>query len=136
MISFLLSVRLPFRYALVLIYVGLIMTLSLIPPQSFPKLPLFEGADKLVHIMMYLVFSVLSSWALKIELYRQRVWLIIPVIIGWGILMEFIQLEMRIGRSFSWYDILANTTGATIGILFYLLVSRSAFKKMIGQTNL
>lgn len=136
MISFLLSVRLPFRYALVLIYVGLIMTLSLIPPQSFPKLPLFEGADKLVHIMMYLVFSVLSSWALKIELYRQRVWLIIPVIIGWGILMEFIQLEMRMGRSFSWYDILANTTGATIGILFYLLVSRSAFKKMIGQTNL
>ena len=136
MISFLLSVRLPFRYALVLIYVGLIMTLSLIPPQSFPKLPLFEGADKLVHIMMYLVFSVLSSWALKIELYRQRVWLIIPVIIGWGIFMEFIQLEMRMGRSFSWYDILANTTGATIGILFYLLVSRSAFKKMIGQTNL
>lgn len=135
MISFILSVRPPFRYALVIFYVGFIMTLSLLPPKSFPKIPLFVGADKVVHILMYLIFSILSAWALKIEFYRWRVWLIIPVTIGWGILMEFIQLEMRTGRSFSWYDILANTTGVIIGLLFYGLVSRSALKKMEGESD-
>lgn len=135
MISFILSVRPPFRYALVIFYVGFIMTLSLLPPQSFPKIPLFVGVDKVVHIMMYLIFSILSAWALKIELYNSRVWLIIPVTIGWGILMEYIQLEMRSGRSFSWYDILANTTGVIIGLLFYVLLSRSAFKKVAGESD-
>ena len=85
--------------------------------------------------MMYLIFSILSAWALKIELYNSRVWFIIPVTIGWGILMEFIQLEMRSGRSFSWYDILANTTGVIIVLLFYVLVSRSTFKKMAGESD-
>ena len=129
MIYFLLSVRVFFRYALVFIYLGCLVTLSLIPPRSLPKIPLFAGADKLIHVGMYLIFAILSAWALRIEQYRWRVWLIIPVTIGWGILMEYIQLEMRRGRSFSWYDILANTTGVIIGILFYVLVSRTAFKK-------
>lgn len=128
MISFLLSVRLFFRYTLVFIYLGCLVTLSLIPPRSLPKIPLFAGADKLIHVGMYLIFAVLSAWALKIEQYRWRVWLILPLTIGWGILMEYVQLEMGRGRSFSWYDILANTTGVIIGILFFVMVSRTAFK--------
>lgn len=135
MISFFLSVRLSFRYALVFIYVGCIMTLSLIPPQSFPKIPLFEGADKVVHFLMYLVFSVLSSWALKTELFRSRTLLILPATIGWGILMEVIQLEMHWGRSFSWFDVLANTIGVTFGLLFYLVVTRNAFRNMVSETD-
>lgn len=126
MITFLLSVRLFFRYTLVFIYLGCLVTLSLIPPRSLPKIPLFPGADKLIHVGMYLIFAVLSAWALRIEQYRWRVWLIIPVTIGWGILMEYVQLEMRRGRAFSWYDILANTMGVIIGILFYVLVSQTA----------
>lgn len=129
MISFLLSVRLFFRYILVFIYLGCLVTLSLIPPQSLPKIPLFVGADKLIHVGMYLIFAVLSAWALRIEQYRWRVMLIIPITIGWGILMEYVQLEMRRGRSFSWYDIFANTIGVIIGIIFYVLVTHNSFKK-------
>jgi len=135
MISFLLTVRSPFRYALLIIYVGCIMTLSLLPPQDLPRVQLFKGADKVIHVMMYLVFAIMTAWALKIEMNRSRVWLILPVTIGWGILMEVFQLEMHIGRSYSMYDMLANTTGVAIGLLFYLLVTRSAFKKMVGEPS-
>jgi len=133
MIYFLLSVRLSFRYALLVIYVGCIMLLSLLPPQDFPKIPLFDGADKVVHIIMYFIFSMLSSWALKTELYRSRILFIIPSTIGWGILMEIFQLEMHIGRSFSWYDALANTAGVALGTIIYLVLTRNAFKSSFAE---
>lgn len=135
MISFLLSVRTSFRFALLILYVGCIMLLSLLPPQDFPKVRLFENADKVVHFLMYFGFSILSSWALKVEFKRSWVWLIIPATVGWGILMEICQLEMHIGRSYDLSDILANTTGVAVGILFYLLVTRGTFKKLLRETN-
>ncbi len=125
MISFLISVRQPFRFALLLFYVGCIVALSLLPPQDLPKVQLFRGADKAIHLTMYLIFSILSCWALKAEENRYAIWLIIPVTIGWGILMEFIQFEMRSGRSFSWYDVIANTTGVAVGIVIYVFASRN-----------
>lgn len=125
MISFLLSVRPIYRYALLFIYLGCIMALSLLPPQDLPKIQLFKGADKVIHFMMYLIFSILGCWALKAEKNRSGIWLILPVTIGWGILMEFIQLEMRTGRAFSWYDIQANTAGVAVGILIYVFASRN-----------
>ena len=67
MISFLISVRQPFRFLLVILYIGCIAALSLLPPQNLPKVQLFQGADKVVHFMMYLIFSVLGCWALKAE---------------------------------------------------------------------
>lgn len=124
MISFLLSVRSFYRFILVIIYLGCIMALSLLPPQDLPKIELFKGADKMVHFMMYLIFSILSCWAIKTEIYRSRIWFIVPITIGWGMFMELMQLEMRAGRSFSWYDMMANTAGVAIGILVYVFVSR------------
>ena len=109
------------------------MLLSLLPPQDFPKIPLFDGADKVVHIIMYFIFSMLSSWALKTELYRSRILFIIPSTIGWGILMEIFQLEMHIGRSFSWYDALANTAGVALGTIIYLVLTRNAFKSSFAE---
>lgn len=135
MISFLLSVRPSFRYALLVLYVGCIMALSLLPPKDLPKVELFENADKVVHFLMYFGFAMLSSWVLKVELNRLRVWFILPTTIGWGFLMEVFQFEMHLGRSYSFYDMLANTIGGTIGILVYLLITRSTFKKIVGETN-
>lgn len=121
MISFLLSVRQSIRIVLIIIYVGCIVALSLLPPQDFPKMPLFEGADKVIHFLMYFIFSLLFCWAIKTELKYSRLFIIIPGTIGWGIFMEYMQLSMHAGRSFSWYDILANSIGVLVGILVYIL---------------
>lgn len=123
MISFLLSVPQYIRLILITLYVGCIAALSLLPPQDLPQVELFRGADKVIHLTMYLIFSMLGCWVLKIERNRAGVFLILPATIGWGLLMEFIQLEMHVGRSFSWFDGLANTTGVLMGILAYVLAS-------------
>lgn len=127
MISFLLKVRQSVRIFLVILYVGCIAALSLLPPKDLPQVPLFEGVDKVVHFLMYFIFSMLFSWAIKTELNYKRLFFIIPVTIGWGILMEIMQLEMHLGRSFDLYDILANSIGVFVGILLYILTSRKFF---------
>jgi VanZ family protein len=126
MISFLLAVRQPVRVLLVLLYICCIAALSLLPPQDLPKIPLFPGADKIIHFLMYLVFSLLSCWALRTEKHYYRLFLIILATIGWGILMEFFQLEMHAGRSFSWYDVFANSLGVFVGILIYIIAARES----------
>lgn len=123
MISFLLSVPQYIRFVLLFLYVVCIAALSLLPPQDLPHVPLFRGADKLIHLTMYMIFALLGCWALKAEENRARIYLIILVTVGWGIFMEFMQLEMHAGRSFSWLDELANATGVLTGILLYILTS-------------
>ncbi len=124
MITFLLRISQSVRFILVILYVGCIVALSLLPPQDFPKLPVFEGFDKVVHFMMYFILSLLLSWAVKAEQKYMRLFLIIPVTIGWGIFMEIMQYEMHLGRSFDFYDILANSTGVGVGVLLYVIVTR------------
>lgn len=121
MISYIFAVHRSVRILIVLIYVGCIAALSLLPPKDLPQVPLFYGADKVIHFMMYFLFSVLFCWALKTELNYSSLFFIISVTVGWGILMEYLQLDMHIGRSFSWYDILANSLGVLSGITIYKL---------------
>jgi VanZ family protein len=125
MISYLLSIRQSVRVLLVVLYVGCVAALSLLPLQDLPQVPLFRGEDKLIHFMMYFGFSVLFCWALKVELNISRLFFVILVTVGWGILMEYLQLDMHIGRSFSWYDELANSIGVGFGILVYTLTTRN-----------
>jgi VanZ family protein len=128
MISFLLSIPQYIRFVLLVIYVGCIVALSLLPPQDLPHIELFYGADKLIHLSMYLIFSMLACWTLKAEENNGRILWIILITAGWGIFMEFMQLEMHAGRSFSWYDEMANAVGVLTGISIYLLSTNKSLK--------
>jgi VanZ family protein len=130
MISYLLSIRQSVRILLVVIYVGCVAALSLLPPQDLPEVPMFRGADKMVHFIMYFGFSMLFCWTLKVELNYSKLFFVILVTVGWGILMEFLQLDMHMGRSFSWYDELANSMGVGFGILIYILASRKTIANL------
>lgn len=122
--SYILSIRQSVRVFFVVFYIGCIAALSLLPPNDLPQIELFTGADKMIHFTMYFIFSLLFSWTLKTELNYYRIFFIVLVTVGWGILMEFLQLDMHMGRSFSWYDALANSIGVAFGILIYSLASR------------
>jgi len=130
MISYLLSVRQSIRVLFVVLYIGCIVALSLLPPQDLPEVPMFRGADKLVHFIMYFGFSMLFCWTLKVELNYSKLFFVIVVTIGWGILMEYMQLDMHMGRSFSWYDEMANSIGVVFGILIYILASRKTIANL------
>lgn len=126
MISYLLSIRQSVRILLVVIYVGCVAALSLLPMQDLPQVPMFRGEDKVVHFIMYFGFSILFCWTLKTELNFSKLFFVLLVTVSWGILMEYLQLDMHIGRSFSWYDELANSIGSGFGILVYTLITRNA----------
>ena len=133
MISYLLSIRQSVRILLVVIYVGCVAALSLLPLQDLPQVPMFRGEDKLIHFMMYFGFSILFCWTLKTELNFLRLFFVILVTIGWGVLMEFLQLDMHMGRSFSWYDELANSIGVAFGVLMYIITTRKSIVKLSSK---
>jgi glycopeptide antibiotics resistance protein len=73
---------------------------------------------------MYFIFSFLLSWALKAELSYWWLLVVVPVTVGWGVFMEFMQLSMHLGRSFDVHDMMANTVGVLAGVVLYLLLGR------------
>jgi len=122
MISILFSIRQWLRITLSLIYMILVAFLSLLPTNDFPQLPLFPGADKIVHICMYLGLAVLACWSMHAEIKRQWYFAVVFFAIGWGTMMEIFQFLMHMGRSFEFYDILANSIGALIGVSIYMIL--------------
>jgi glycopeptide antibiotics resistance protein len=105
-------------------YLGILITLSLMPADDVPDVSLFEGFDKFVHICLYLGFAWLLCWSLHVEKKPFVYYLILLLSFTWGLLMEIFQYLMHLGRAFEWFDIISNTSGALIGIIIYRLMIR------------
>jgi VanZ family protein len=75
--------------------------------------------------MMYLGLAWMVMWAFYTGHLSKttRVLLLLSVPI-WGALMELMQLFMHQGRSFSWFDILANLAGAILGLIVFKWMER------------
>ena len=114
---------------------GIIAMLSLLPPNDFPEIPLFPGADKLIHSCMYLILCFLACWSMHAEV--KRIWylLIILFSIGWGIMMEVLQLMMNMGRSFEFNDMIGNLIGTLIGSAIYILMAKYNRKNEAVKIN-
>ena len=124
MISFLFSIRQWLRITLSLVYLSCIAFISLLPSKDFPELPSFPGIVKLVHFCMYFGLSILASWSMHAEVKHRWYFFVILFAIGWGVTMEVFQFLMHLGRSFEFYDILANSIGALTGAFIYLLMAQ------------
>ena len=119
-IRFLFSIKPALRIVVVLAYLGIIAALSLLPAYDLPAIPLFAGADKLVHLCMYTVLSFLVCWGARISPKSMRpLLLVLAMAFLWGVLMEVLQRAMHLGRSFEYADIMANFAGAAAGLLVY-----------------
>jgi len=134
MISLLFSIPQWLRISLSLIYLSIIALLSLLPPNDFPDIPLFPGADKIVHTCLYLGLVWLACWSMHAEIKHNWYYLIVIFAIGWGAAMELFQLLMHMGRSFDLYDIAGNSIGSLIGALIYFLMAK--MKKNIDYRKL
>ena len=116
------------------ITLALILWLTLAPhPTGDLDLPLFPGADKIVHVVMFgfLTFMVL------LEFMKHRKWTVLPLpfigavaftcaVLGIGI--ELIQKAMGMGRSLEVLDMLADAAGA-FGVAGLWAFMQGAFVK-------
>lgn len=102
--------------------------LTLAPrPFGSVRIPLFEGADKVVHFMMFLAMAFAYHFDFRrgkkpVDEARLMGWIFVSLS-AFGGLIELAQWKMRMGRSGDWYDLLADIAGAVYGIILAWLIS-------------
>lgn len=105
----------------VILYLSLFRTISL-------DAPLFEGADKLVHFMLYYLLGA----ALAIDLYRAQVpikklfIIAISVATFYGGVIELLQEYYFPPRTGDWLDWIADIAGAIIGVVLVWMTKKSS----------
>ncbi len=108
--------------------VGLILYLTLFPrPLGDNDIQLFEGADKVVHALMFGAMSF--TLALDRFMAGYRVTLlsrvaIFAIAVATGIMIEFAQQLMGLGRTADVADAVADIIGAFAGVLIFIPVSK------------
>ena len=105
-----------------------VLYLTLAPrPFGSVRIPLFEGADKVVLFMMFLAMAFAYHFDFRrgkkpVDEARLMGWIFVSLS-AFGGLIELAQWKMRMGRSGDWYDLLADIAGAVYGIILAWLIS-------------
>lgn len=105
-----------------------VLYLTLAPrPFGSVRIPLFEGADKVVHFMMFFTMAFAYHFDFRrgkkpVDEARLMGWIFVSLS-AFGGLIELAQWKMRMGRSGDWYDLLADIAGAVYGIILAWLIS-------------
>lgn len=121
MITRLLSTLSRFALPLLIFYVALITTLSLISLNNLPKINTGHD-DKIFHALAYAVFFALVLNYLQIKNVTGAIWIAMIVPIVYGIVIEFLQESLSTARTFDVYDMLANAAGVIIGFIVVKLL--------------
>lgn len=119
--------RIPRFLTLAVVTAG-VLYLTLAPrPFGSVRIPLFEGADKVVHFMMFFAMAFAYHFDFRrgkkpVDEARLMGWIFVSLS-AFGGLIELAQWKMRMGRSGDWYDLLADIAGAVYGIILAWLIS-------------
>lgn len=104
------------------VWLTIILSLSLIPGNTLPGIPIFPHFDKLVHAAMYFGLAILLVNPLS-KRHMNAVYLhVLLICFVIGILIELSQAYIAMNRSGTWGDVTANICGTVLGIGFYHLV--------------
>lgn len=116
-----------------IIWSVIVFILLVLPPLSIAKetqLPITHF-DKLIHFLLFgiLVFLWGSYLKTKNQLSKKFILLLFIVFLvatGYGILMEFVQL--KVGRDFDVWDMLADAVGSFTAWLYFVIKNRPRWK--------
>ena len=101
------------------IWLLIILFLSFIPSNDLPEVNGIPNIDKIVHFLLYFIFTLLSLLtSLKAKRMIDKKF-ILAAIFGIGLFVEVMQGILPLGRTFSVFDLLANVCGMLTGLLFF-----------------
>ena len=114
---------------LAIIWTVLITVASLVSSSAIPKVNLLWN-DKIVHFLFYFFFVVFWSFALHKNFYLKKYSFIIVVFaIFYGIIIEVLQSVLTKTREADLFDAFANSLGAIVGFVGFLIVKNKIFNK-------
>ncbi len=109
-----------------IVVLAAVLWLTLAPhPVGDMDMPLFEGADKLAHGIMFMVLTITALF----DLMRSCGWSPLNLVMisgtvfmagALGVGIEFLQKLMDAGRSFEWLDVGADFVGAVFGAVIWI----------------
>ena len=111
------------NYRLLAVGYTIWLTAISLTPLDGLDLPSFSYADKIVHFFLYFFLTLL--WLLAYPRWWRKWMFFIVLVILWGIVIEFIQEYFVPTRGGDVFDALANTIGASNGLLIYNLWIKS-----------
>lgn len=109
-----------------IIWAGIILLLSGLPSGNFPDLSFwyFLTFDKFAHAFFYAVLVVLITIG-EVKHHRfsskrsQSVLKGLVVGFAYGFLIELLQAFLFVSRSADWTDVIANTIGCFVGVIYF-----------------
>lgn len=119
-------------YVPAIVWALFILIVCLVSPRHIPKVEWqFISPDKAVHFGLFFIQTLLIVFAFyKRKQLRFKIMLITTIsVILYGMLMELLQMVMRLGRSADWDDVLANALGAVFALLLYFVFYRSLLQQ-------
>ena len=108
-----------------------ILVATLTPGEQLPETPDVIGFDKLVHFSLFFMLTFLwyrAGVKNRKEKLNKRNFITNYLVFGIGIaiLVEYLQ-QFIPGRSFDWWDMVANIAGGAIGtVCFYILYRKQS----------
>jgi len=99
-----------------LLWTALILLACSWPGKDLPESPVV-GFDKIVHIGMFVVWTIL--WLMYAP---RKILLILTLGIAFGIFLEFYQQWLPFDRTFDWWDAAADALGVVLGYIFWVMI--------------
>lgn len=97
-------------------------------PTTLPKVNL-SAVDKIAHVIIYFIliglwqgyFYIRDDFKLK----ANSIAVIFFIVLGYGIIIEIVQELFTANRHADVFDIIANTVGAILGIVFFRMAKHN-----------
>lgn len=101
----------------------LVLVLSLINMEKIPNFKV-SYADKIEHVLAYTVISFFWTLSQKLKKININIFVLLLCIVCYGIIIELLQMSITTNRTGDLLDVLANTTGVFLGLIFLKILSR------------
>ncbi|MBX3361215.1 MAG: VanZ family protein [Phycisphaeraceae bacterium] len=111
-----------------------VYALALFIATHWPRLAIdspIRGTDKIIHVGVFFVWTLLLAAAVRHR--RPRLRTLGLIACGYAALDEGLQAIPALGRTCSWWDLLANVVGVGLGLVVIWLIRRRSGKRALAE---